>query len=40
LNFKQGNGFRFGTLKGKIKVASDFDAPLTDEFLDLFEADL
>jgi prevent-host-death family protein len=29
---------RFGVLKGKIKIAKDFDAPLSDEFLDAFEA--
>ena len=27
----------FGVLKGKIKIAKDFDAPLVDEFLDAFE---
>lgn len=26
-----------GLLKGKIKIADDFDAPLPDELLDLFE---
>ena len=26
-----------GALKGKIKIADDFDAPLSDELLDLFE---
>lgn len=29
---------RFGVLKGKIKIAKDFDAPLPDEFLADFEA--
>jgi prevent-host-death family protein len=29
---------RFGVLKGKIKIAKDFDAPLSDEFLANFEA--
>jgi prevent-host-death family protein len=29
---------KFGILKGKIKIASDFDAPLEDEFLADFEA--
>ncbi len=29
--------FQFGTLQGQIKVADDFDAPLPDEVLDLFE---
>ena len=28
---------RFGVLKGKIKIAKDFDAPLSDEVLDIFE---
>lgn len=28
---------RFGILKGKMKVADDFDAPLPDELIDLFE---
>ncbi|MBA3602875.1 MAG: type II toxin-antitoxin system Phd/YefM family antitoxin [Parachlamydiaceae bacterium] len=28
---------RFGILKGKIKVSDDFDAPLSDEVIDLFE---
>lgn len=27
----------FGVLKGKIKIADDFDAPLTDELLSAFE---
>jgi prevent-host-death family protein len=26
-----------GALKGKIRIAEDFDAPLPDELLDLFE---
>lgn len=26
-----------GSLKGKIKIADDFDAPLSDEILDAFE---
>lgn len=29
---------RFGVLKNKIKIAKDFDAPLSDEFLADFEA--
>lgn len=29
---------RFGVLKGKIRIAKDFDAPLSDEFLADFEA--
>ena len=28
---------RFGALKGKIKIAKDFDAPLPNEFLNAFE---
>lgn len=28
---------RFGVLKGKIKIAKDFDAPLSDELLAEFE---
>ncbi|MEO8668943.1 MAG: type II toxin-antitoxin system prevent-host-death family antitoxin [Bauldia sp.] len=28
--------FKFGTMKGKIHVPDDFDAPLPDEVLDLF----
>ncbi len=28
---------RFGALKGKIKIAKDFDAPLPDEYLADFE---
>jgi prevent-host-death family protein len=28
---------RFGLLKGKVKVAADFDAPLTPEVLSQFE---
>ena len=28
---------RFGLLKGKVKVAKDFDAPLTDDVLGQFE---
>lgn len=28
---------RLGLLKGKIWISDDFDAPLPDEFLDLFE---
>jgi prevent-host-death family protein len=29
---------RFGVLKGKIKIAKDFDAPLPDEILSEFES--
>ena len=29
---------KFGVLKGKVKISKDFDAPLSDEFLDQFEA--
>ena len=28
---------RFGVLKGKVKVAADFDAPLPDEVIAAFE---
>ena len=28
---------RFGVLKGKMKIAKDFDAPLSDELIDEFE---
>lgn len=28
---------RFGILKGKIRLADDFNAPLADDMLDLFE---
>lgn len=31
--------FQFGTLLGAIKTSNDFDAPLADDVLDLFEAD-
>ena len=31
------NKIRFGVLKGKVKVAKDFDAPLPDEVLAQFE---
>ena len=27
----------FGLMKGQIEIAADFDAPLPDELLDLFE---
>lgn len=29
--------FKFGTMKGKIKVSDDFNAPLPDDIIDLFE---
>ncbi|MBX6420751.1 MAG: type II toxin-antitoxin system Phd/YefM family antitoxin [Nevskia sp.] len=29
---------KFGLMKGEIKVADDFDAPLTEEALELFES--
>lgn len=29
---------KFGVLRGKIKIAEDFDAPLPDDFLDTFES--
>ncbi len=28
---------RFGVLKGKLKLSEDFDAPLPDDIIDLFE---
>lgn len=28
---------KFGVLKGKIKIARDFDAPLPDDIISLFE---
>lgn len=28
---------RFGTMKGEIEIADDFDAPLPDDILDAFE---
>ncbi len=28
---------KIGALKGKLRIAKDFDAPLPDEFLDAFE---
>jgi prevent-host-death family protein len=31
------NTVKFGLLKGKIEVPDDFDAPLPDDLLDLFE---
>jgi len=34
-----GKDFCFDTLKGKIRIHDDFDAPLPDDFLDLFEAE-
>jgi len=32
-----GNGFEFGCMAGEITVADDFDAPLPDDMLALFE---
>lgn len=29
--------FKFGTMKGQIKVSDDFNEPLPDEIIDLFE---
>lgn len=38
VNFNPGgNGFEFGCMAGEIIVAEDFDAPLPDEMLALFE---
>ena len=31
---------RLGVLKGKIKIAEDFDAPLSDDILETFEGHL
>jgi hypothetical protein len=31
------SNIRFGILKGKVKVADDFDAPLPDDILSEFE---
>ena len=39
LKAKGENSFQFGTLQNKIKASDDFDAPLPDDLLDLFEAD-
>lgn len=30
-------GFPFGLMKGRIEIAEDFDAPLSEELLDAFE---
>lgn len=30
---------RFGVLKGKFKIAEDFDEPLPDDIIDLFEGE-
>lgn len=34
---EQKKQFKFGTMKGKIKIADDFNEPLPDEIIDLFE---
>jgi prevent-host-death family protein len=34
---KPARQIRFGVLKGKVKIADDFDAPLSDEVLAQFE---
>jgi prevent-host-death family protein len=34
---KKNTKVRFGILKGKIKLADDFDSPLPDDIIDLFE---
>ena len=31
--------FKFGTIEGKIKISADFNAPLPDDIIDLFEKD-
>ncbi len=36
LNEATGNRFRFDVMRGKIKAADDFDAPLPDEVLERF----
>ena len=35
--FKEKPKRKFGVLKGKIKIAKDFDAPLSDEIIAEFE---
>lgn len=37
--FKQ-NKFKFGVMSGKIKLAPDFDAPLSEDVIELFESTL
>lgn len=37
LESKKRNTVKFGLLKGQIEVPDDFDAPLPDDLLDLFE---
>ena len=37
LDSSKKNGFKFGVMKGKVKLADDFDAPLPDEVIALFE---
>ncbi|CCD30195.1 Prevent-host-death family protein [Candidatus Glomeribacter gigasporarum BEG34] len=32
-----GNGFKFGVMRGEITISPDFDAPLSDDVLSLFE---
>ncbi len=39
LSSHQSRPFQFGTLSGAIKTSEDFDAPLPDDVLALFEAD-
>lgn len=34
---KKKRRIKFGLMKGQIKIADDFDAPLPDDILDLFE---
>lgn len=34
---KKKSKVRFGVLKGKIRMADDFDAPLPEDIIDLFE---
>ncbi len=39
LSSQKSKSFQFGTLLGAIKTSEDFDAPLPDDVLNLFEAD-
>jgi prevent-host-death family protein len=34
---EEGAGRKFGTFKGKFEVPDDFDAPLPDDIVDVFE---
>jgi antitoxin (DNA-binding transcriptional repressor) of toxin-antitoxin stability system len=37
LNAGKGNRFKIGIMKGKVKLARDFDAPLPDDVIRSFE---